>query len=40
MEKIYAIIELLKVLACLLVDSDGDGRADLFDDAPEDPEVK
>lgn len=33
---LYAIIELLK----LIKDVDGDGRPDLFDSAPNDPEKK
>lgn len=40
MEKIYAVIEILKLFLELLKDTDGDGRADVFDSAPNDPEVK
>lgn len=40
MEKLYAIIEILKLLGALLNDSDGDGRPDLFDDEPINPDVK
>jgi hypothetical protein len=40
MEKIYGIIEILKLLVQLFKDTDGDGRADLFDSDPTNPDVK
>lgn len=40
MEKVYGLIEILKLLAYILKDSDGDGRADLFDSDPDNPEIK
>jgi len=40
MEKVYAIIEILKLLVLLTKDSDGDGVNDLFDKEPKNPEVQ
>jgi len=40
MEKIYAIIEVLKLLVQLFRDTDGDGRPDFADSDPNDPNVK
>ena len=39
MEKIYAVIELLRLLVSLSQDSDGDGVNYLFDADPDNPEV-
>jgi len=38
MEKLYLILEILKVVKSLFWDSDQDGVNDLFDSAPHDPE--
>ena len=40
MEKLYLIYEILKAVMWLCQDTDGDGRIDLFDSEPENPEVK
>lgn len=40
MEKLYAIIEVLKLIKALVTDTDGDGTMDIFDREPENPEVK
>lgn len=40
MEKLWAIIEILKIIRSLIVDSDGDGTSDAFDSEPQNPEVK
>lgn len=40
MEKIYAVIELLKLFLELLKDDDKDGRPNLWDSEPQNPEVK
>jgi len=40
MLKIMKILSLLIDLLKVIKDSDGDGRPDVFDDAPDDPNVK
>lgn len=40
MEKLYLIMEILQLFKWLLSDSDKDGRPDLFDSEPENPDVK
>lgn len=40
MEKLFAIIEILKLLLAIARDSDGDGVRDLFDAEPENPAVQ
>lgn len=40
MEKLQLIWFLLEVIGKILKDTDGDGRPDLFDTDPENPEVK
>lgn len=40
MEKLIIIREILQFIWHILVDSDQDGRPDLFDSEPENPDVK
>lgn len=40
MEKIFALIEILKIIAAIFRDSDGDGRPDFVDNEPDNPEVQ
>jgi hypothetical protein len=40
MDKISTVILVLKMLLKFLKDSDNDGRPDIFDSEPENPEVK
>lgn len=40
MEKMYLVLEILKLFKWFLKDSDGDGRPDLFDSEPDNSEVK
>lgn len=40
MEKMYLLFEILQLLKWFCQDSDQDGRIDLFDSDPENPEIK
>lgn len=40
MEKIILIQGILRLIWAILTDSDGDGRPDLFDSEPQNPQVK
>lgn len=40
MSKLQLILAIVQLLKSILVDSDGDGRIDIADSAPNDPTVK
>jgi len=40
MEKLALLLEILKWIKAILTDTDKDGRPDLFDSDPNNPEVK
>lgn len=40
MTKLMLILRLLEVVKGILKDSDGDGRIDIFDKEPDNPDVK